>query len=297
MPYELVDMEKATPFDRLRLALVGHEKTGKSRLAATGRKGVFVFDWDGRRESLAGMKGVKAVTLIDPGDISKVPTAFTDGLNMLTQLEYKRSFSNLGFKGVPPEEDTIQTVVVDSVYSIAKAARTSALYNAVDMRRTLKIGSMQVFLTGGWDGWNAEMGLVEQFIMRLLAIPKLDLILVFHETAEEMPGSTAEKRSYSGRYDIFPGRYGNLLKYMNEVWRVTRQNSGAPKIQRDPDFQFQAASNLGNIPDVGADIDKMITAYLAKNLVIQPTASNEKPGVLELPSAVVAAPPGLKGVS
>ena len=42
---ELVDMETATPFDRLRLVLVGKEKTGKSRLAATGRRGVLVFDW------------------------------------------------------------------------------------------------------------------------------------------------------------------------------------------------------------------------------------------------------------
>lgn len=293
MPYELVDMATATPFDRLRLVLIGKEKTGKSRLAGTGRKGVLFFDWDGRRESLAGMKGVKVVTLVDPGDIIKAPTAFTDGLTILTKLEQKRSFTTLGFKGIPESEDHVQTVVIDSIYSIAKAARKSALYNAVDMRRTLKIGSMQVFLTNGWDGWNAEIGLVEQFIERLLAIQGLDIILIFHEGDEEAPGSSAEKRVYTGRYEAYPSRYGNILKYFNEAWRLTRTAAGPPQIQREPSYQFQAATNLGAIPDVGPDIEKMITAYLAKNF----NMPMKEAGVLTLPSELVAAPTGIKGVS
>lgn len=294
MPIELADMETATPFDRLRLVLVGKEKTGKSKLAATGRKGVLVFDWDGRRESLAGMKGVRAVTLIDPGNPVVQPTAFNDGTTILAKLEASRSFSGIGFKNVPKEDDTIRTTVIDSVYSMARAARNFAMYTTQDLARTIRIGSMTVRLPAGWDSWNAEVGLVEQFIERLLAIKGMDVVLVFHEDDEEAPGSSAEKRNYTGRYEAYPARYGNILKYFNECWRVTRSGPGAPQIQREPNYQFQASSNLGDIPAVGADISKMIEAYLTKH----PNIAQAKPeeGVLALPSGEVK-PTAIKGVS
>lgn len=293
---ELVDMEKATPFDRLLLILVGREKTGKSRLAATGRKGVLFFDWDGRAASLAGMRGVKALTLRDPGNPINQPTAFNDGLNYLCQLEYKRSFTNLGFKNVLPEQDIIKTAVCDSIFSMAKAASRCAMYTTTDLRRTIKIGHLQVFLSNGWDSWNAEIALVDQFIMRLLAIPDLDVILTFHEDDEEAPGSSAEKRIYTNRFEPYPSRYGNVIKYFNEMWRVTRQAVGAPKIQMVPDYQFQASTNLGIDsvpPEVGADIEKLIAYYLAKNPQVAAQAKDS--GILALPSAKLEVPT-LKGV-
>jgi AAA domain len=291
---ELADMETATPFDRLRLVLVGKEKTGKSKLAATGRKGVLVFDWDNRRESLAGMKGVRAVTLCDPGNPITQPTAFNDGTTILTKLETARTFTGIGFKNVPEKEDEIKTVVVDSVYSMARAAANFAKYTTQDLARTIRIGSMIVRLTNGWDTWNAEIGLVEQFIERLLALKGMDIILIFHEENEEAPSSTPERRNYTGRFEPFPARYGNIIKYFNECWRLTRDKPGAPTIQREPNYQFQASSNLGDIPAVGADISKMIEAYLAKN----PSVVQAKPdvGVLALQSGKVEVTP-IKGVS
>lgn len=291
---ELVDMEKATPFDRLLLVLVGREKTGKSRLAATARKGVLNLDWDGRRESIAGMKGVRAATLRDPGDIIKQPTAFSDGLNLLAQLEYKRSFANLGFKGVPPEQDVIKTVVCDSVYSMAKAADRLAKYSTSALRREIAIGPYKVWLGNGWDSWNAEIGLVESYILRLLAIKDLDIILIFHEDDEEAPGSSAEKRTFTGRYEPYPARYGNVVKYFNEMWRVTRDAfaPGAPNIQVVPSHQFVASTNLGigNVPPTKANISDLIDEYLTGKPKIAPDA-----GVQTVQSQVIE-PTKIKGV-
>lgn len=289
---ELVDMESATPFDRLRLVLVGREGVGKSRLAATGRKGILTFDWDGRRESIAGMPGVKAATLIDPGNVNVQPTAFNDGVTLLTKLEASRTFSGIGFKKVPEGQDSIKTVVMDSVFSMAKAARAFSMYTTQDLARSLKIGSMLVRLPSGWDSWNAEVALVTQFIERLLAIKGMDVILIFHEDDEEAPGSSAEKRSYTGRYEVYPARYSNVLKYFNETWRLTRTAVGAPQIQKEPNFQFQAKSNFGDIP-VKPNISEMIEAYLAKNPSVKESPRSEE--VLALPSAVVEVTP-IKGV-
>lgn len=288
---ELVDMEKATPFDRLLLVLVGREKTGKSRLAATGRKGVLLLDWDGRREAVAGMKGVRAVTLRDPGNVVKQPTAFSDGLTILSKLEASRTFSELGFKDVPPEQDHIKTVVVDSMYSMARAARNYALFGAADLRRVLSVGPLVVFLPNGWDAWNAEINSVEGYIMRLLAISDIDIILIFHEDDEEAPGSSAEKRIYTGRFETYPARYGNILKYFNETWRLTRTASGPPQIQVQPNYTFQAATNLGIQNTNNADISKLIEDYLKGN----PQLPNSVAGVQIVPSLEVK-PPTIKGV-
>src|ERR1700676_2091343 len=114
MPTEFTDMEQATAFDRLRLVIVGKEKTGKSRLACTGRPGVLLLDFDKRRESVAGMKGVMAVTFTDPGNETLQPTAFPDALDLLTQLESNQSFCSLNkdWKHLPPDF-RVRTVVAD----------------------------------------------------------------------------------------------------------------------------------------------------------------------------------------
>src|SRR5215467_6528366 len=146
MPIELIDLEAATPFDRLLLMLVGREKTGKSRLAATGRKGVLFFDFDGRYASIAGIKGCRAITVRDPGLGTQMPTAFNDAVTKLAMLEASRKFSGIGFKNVPADQDQIRTVVVDSVFSMAKAAARYTQYTTQDLSRVLTIGGMTVRL-------------------------------------------------------------------------------------------------------------------------------------------------------
>lgn len=241
---EGVAMEKAQAFDRLRLILVGKEKSGKSRTAATARKPILFLDYDKRRESIAGLKDVYALTFTDP-QYPMQPTAYADTLTVMTALEQGKDIKDLnpGFKDVPAGSK-VKTLVCDSLSSFAKCAMAYALYSNSDIRRSINVGGTQIYTAGGWDAWGAEMGMVEQVLMRQLGLPGVDVIYIFHETDEEMAGSTPEKPVFTGRVGLWPNRYKGLQKFFNEVWRVSREQGNIPTIQVMPDYRFTAATNL-----------------------------------------------------
>jgi hypothetical protein len=253
-------MEKATAFEKLTLLEVGPEKGGKSRLAATGRKPVLFLDYDRRAAAVSGIPGVFAITkpLIDPAWPNQ-PTAYQQTLNILGELEQHKI--DLGDASGPKLP---KTLVFDSVASFAKCAGAYAWFTTPDIRRTISVGGQQFHLPKGFDGWNAEMSLVESAILRALAIPDLDVICTLHEQPEEAPESTNEKPSFTGKFAIYPTRYKLLLKWFNEVWRVTREDANGPKIQVVPNWQFtSAATNLGitlvDKPDISYLIDKALS--------------------------------------
>lgn len=255
---EKVSMTQATPFDRLQLAIIGPEKGGKSRLAATGRKGVLFADTDGRRASLAGIKDVYAATLTDKGGYM-MPTAFSELIDLVVELEKSRKLTDLGFTPSSGGATEVKTFVFDSIQTVAKAAMAYALYNNKDLRRDISIGGkMNISMSRSYDGWGAEMGMVEQLVTRTLAIPDLDVIIILHETLEEAADSTEEKPRYTGKIGIYPPRYKRLLKYFNEVWRVTRDQN-IPRVQVIADYSFTAATNLNLDAN---SVDKPDIAYL-----------------------------------
>ena len=238
----IISMEGASPFEKLTLLEIGPEKSGKSRIAATARKPVLFLDYDRRAAAVAGIPGVYAITkeVVDPPWPNQ-PTAYQNTLNILGELENnKLDFGNSGGP-VPPK-----TLVFDSVASFAKCAQAYALFTTPDIRRTISVGGQQFFMPKGFDGWNAEMSLVEGAILRALAIPDLDIICTLHETPEEAPESTNEKPSYTGKVGIYPVRYKLLLKWFNEVWHITREDATGPKIQVVPSWNCTfCATNLG----------------------------------------------------
>jgi hypothetical protein len=100
-------------------------------------------------------------------------------------------------------------------------------------------------MPGGWDAWNAETESVFSAVMRAMAMRSLDIILIFHESAQETADSTSDKPKFTGKLDLYPARYRVFNKYFSEVWRVSRETGGTiPKIQVVPDFRFTASSNL-----------------------------------------------------
>lgn len=266
MPVEATIMETAQPFDRLRLALVGEEKSGKSRLAATARKPILFMEFDGRREAIAGKKDVYCLSFRDER-WPKQPAAFNEMLTYLTRIESGETLDTLIGNGAPKVRP--KTLVWDSIQTIAKSAFDYGLYTNKDLRREISIADMKVFLSKGWDGRNAEMSLVESLILRGLGIQDTDNIVILHETNEEAPGSTSEKRTYTGRIGVFPVRYKLLLKYFNEVWRLTR-TSDVPQIQVIPDYRFTAATNLdfSKIPasEMRPDIEYLISRALSNGV-------------------------------
>jgi hypothetical protein len=240
-------MSEEPPISKLKLAIVGHEKNGKSRLASTARKPILFHDFDDRSESLNGIDGVYALSYPDPG-WPKQPTAANDFLTNVSKLEESLELSRLGFK--THAENCVRTQVIDSIVTMGAAFQRYALFTVKDIRREISIGSQKVFLPGGWDAWNSEMLSVENAILRLLALPT-DTIIILHETAEEAVDSTAEKPKFTGRVGVFPVRYQRLIKYFNEVWRVKLTQSVVegkskylPRVYPAANYEFDGATTM-----------------------------------------------------
>lgn len=246
MPVEAANMSVAKPFTRLTLALIGAEKSGKSRLAATARKPILHLDFDNRRESISGSKDVYALTLIDRNPSVIQPDAYPTALSVMTMIEQGATLKTIGMQYGAADWPDVKprTIVNDSLATLSQAARNYAMYTNKDLRRTIHISGQPVYIPYSYDTWNAETASVETFLMRQLAIPTLDVIVIFHETQEEAPDSTNEKVKLTGKITVYPARYKGLIKYFNEVWRVSRETSTIPTIQLLPDFRFTAATNL-----------------------------------------------------
>lgn len=269
MPSQVIDLSEATPFDQLLIALVGKEKSGKSRLAATARKPVLFFDFDGRAASVAGSKGVYAISYHDTVGY-KQPDVFADFISKLTQLEQcKGDLSQLGFS-CEPGTVFAKTIVLDSVARMAKSAMRYILANgSKGITRTLGISGMNINFPGGFDAWNAEMSAIEDCLLRVFAL-QTDVIAIFHEEAEESLDSTPEHTVLTGKVGIFPARYKRLLGYFNEVWRVERAaaqgvsaQSAPPTVRTAPDYTFAFGTSCLNID---ASETPSIEAMIAKHL-------------------------------
>jgi hypothetical protein len=279
MPVEAFELETTTPFDRFLGLLIGREKAGKSRLAATAPKPVLVLDTDGRAAALAGISGVYALTFREPPPHMQ-PTAFNDILDILTQLETNElDLSKLLVNGVAAfphiaPGTKLRTLVADSVQTLARAAMSYALYSSPDMRRQLKIGGWQINFVKNFDGWNAEMQAVESVLLRMIGLSNVNIIATLHETDEEAPDSTIDKPKFTGRVGIFPVRYQRLLKYFNECYHVEQAPSMSnpsamayePRVQVRPDFRCPWAVTALDLdqfekPDIGA----MIVKHMSKH--------------------------------
>lgn len=264
MPLEYHIMSEEPPTGKQKIAIVGHEKNGKSWLAATGRKNVLFHGFDQRAEALSGKPGVYEISYIDP-QWPKQPESAQNFLTNVGKLEESLELSNLGFN--VPKGTLVRTNVIDSIQTFGKAFQNYALFNSKDLRREINIGPQKVFLPGGWDAWNAEMIPVENAILRLLALPT-DTIIVLHETMEETADSTSEKPKFTGRVGVFPVRYQRLIKYFNELWRVkltqtvvNNKSLFVPKVYPLPNYEFDSATamNLDQIED--ANIEAMIAKH------------------------------------
>ena len=143
MPTEFRIMSEEPPIAKLKLAIVGKEKNGKSRLASTARKPILVHDFDNRAEALQGISGVYVISYVDSGWPIQ-PTAAQDFLSNMSKLEESLDLNKINSK-VPPGT-IIKTNVIDSIVTFGSAFQRYALYNSKDIRRELTIGQVKVFL-------------------------------------------------------------------------------------------------------------------------------------------------------
>lgn len=301
MPIELHISSEEPPTEKLKLALVGKEKSGKSWLASTGRKWVLNHDFDNRAESLQGKPGHICISYVEP-QWPKQPEAAQLFLDVLAKLEETSDLYDIieflrtkkvNIKGNVPRNSIVRTNVIDSIQTMGKAFQNYALFGSSNIRREITFAGYKVFLPGGWDAWNSEMVPVENNVLRLLALPS-DTIIVLHETDEEAPGSTSEKPIYTGRKGIFPVRYQRLIKYFNEVWRVrltpvqgpNNKLSYLPRVFPQPNAEFDSATAMY----IDAIEEPSIEALIAKHekkYASLPKAKQELPVPASLPPAAL----------
>src|SRR5260370_41782305 len=112
MPNELHIMQEMPPVSKLKIALVGKEKNGKSWLAATGRPNVLVHDFDNRAAALQGKRGVYVISYVEP-QWPKQPEAAQKFLDNLSKLEESLDLAHLRFKC--PKGTLTRRNVVDSI--------------------------------------------------------------------------------------------------------------------------------------------------------------------------------------
>jgi hypothetical protein len=297
MPNKLLDLSKATPFDQLLIALVGKEKSGKSRLAATAPTPILFFDFDGRISSVAGRANVYGVSYVDKTGHMQ-PDVFTDFITKLTLLEQnKLDLAMLGFN-IEPGVVFARTIVLDSALRMAKAAMRYILANgSKGVTRTISISGMAINSPGGFDAWNAEMSAIEDSLLRTFALGT-NVIMTFHENPEEAPESTNEHPVFTGRVGIFPVRYQRLLGYFNEVWRVTRSTpsgnssqDSVPSVSTAPSYDFAYGASCLNIDaNEVPDIQAMIAKHIARQGNMSPAPQQSSVQAKTAPKVVMLQP-------
>jgi hypothetical protein len=194
------------------------------------------------------------------------PVVFSECLDILSQLEKSTDLGLLDQKfklglEIPPET-MLKTAIIDSGFSFGRAIMRFALFTNPDLRKTINIGGkLQIHTPKSWAAWGGETNTVEDYLIRLFALG-IDVIFILHETAEEAADSTEENPRFTGKQTVYPVRYKNLLKYFNEVWRISRPDKGVPKVSTVPEYAFAIAGTTLKIDAVEApDIAAMIAKH------------------------------------
>lgn len=250
IPDGAIKAEERDSSDRLKIAIVGPQKGGKSRLAATApRKPIYFWDFDDRLISVSGFPGVYGKTYKDAPS-STQSTAWNDVLIDMGMFQYNKA------KGIPIP----QTMVFDSMTYMMDRAMRWAIVNNNDMRRTLKVGPTTTYIAGGYDAYKVEMDQV-CFVLNSALELGVDLICCFHERAEEAPDSTEKNPKYTGKITTHPPRAAVLLPTFNELWRVRPNDQGVYKVQLKPNYEFVGATCFKLGDEEEPDITKMVEKH------------------------------------
>lgn len=240
--------------EHMRGALVGVYKSGKSWTLATAPDPVLIIDLDLRSDSLAGKYGVYCASIAEPPGLNMMPTAYSETLDLVARIERSRRLGDIlpEFSNDPRADENIRTVGLDSVQSISRAMMQHIMYTGgKQVAREIKVSGQTFFFPNGWDTWNADTECMEQLVGRLVAIPEVDLWVTFHEDDPK-----------DGKIALFPNRHRNLMRYFNEVWRMTRA-SAIPAAQLVPNSGFPATTTLQGVPDFvdNPNIKQLVAQY------------------------------------
>jgi hypothetical protein len=247
----LTQASKVTNIDRLKVAICGEKKSGKSKLIAdTARKPLLHYDFDDRRESIHGAKDTIIKTLVDSD--STLPQAWGILESDLASLEYAKRSGNL----------PIKSIALDSATYLRQVAENQMMKDT-NLLRQCKIGLTKYQIAQGWDAINYVHKMLYQLIRRFFALD-IDIYVVFHTRNEkDRVKSTKEETVYTDRLTVDPQNLDVLLPMFNETWRTFVDMDGNFKLQVKQDWRFNASTALRigqnsgiEVPDIQALLDK-----------------------------------------
>jgi hypothetical protein len=313
-------LQNESPTDELAMLLVGDKKAGKSWLAATGPGNILFLEMDRRLAALRNHPNVKNIYGLEFADnlnSNTVPTAFNELLTILAALEESPFLRDVHENFKSCGDKLVDTIVFDSVQTIADSARRFVMFNAQDTAKAIQIGKKVYRVAKTYHAWGGEMEMVTGAILQARAllhckicfksviydkgqlfhtdrapqshapVPRaINVIAILHECMEEDERSTQENPIYTGKIEVYPRRYNSLLVYFNEVWRLMR-NGRIPTVSCDPDGKFMQAATALGIPKVDtADISAVLRQARAGHRPLQAAT----PQALPVPTNVVSTP-------
>lgn len=248
----VTDATTVTNTDRLKVAICGEKKSGKSKLIAdTARKPLLHYDFDDRRESIAGAANTTIKTLVDSD--STIPQAWGILESDLASLEYAKRNGSL----------PIKSIALDSATYLRQIAENQMMKDTSLLRKA-KIGLTSYQIAQGWDAINYVHKMLYQLLRRFFALD-IDIYVVFHTRNEkDRVKSTKEETVYTDRLTVDPQNLDVLLPMFNETWRTFVDVDSNFRLQVKQDWRFNASTTLKIGENSGIE-DPNIQALLDKN--------------------------------
>jgi AAA domain len=224
---------------RLKIAILGLPKSGKSWFAATAPGPIMYYDFDDRAISLAGKPNIFVKTLQDKSQ--KNPTAMKELEKDLSNFQYRK------LKGLPVPT----TFVLDTATYLKKAMENECFAQDANLARKIKTGAGPtdyIMVGKSYDVINAVQGYFQYLIAEFSSLG--NLIVIFHERDEkDKEKSTPEKVAYTGKVTADPQYLANSLTLFNEVFRIeatgTVGNAGTKyTVTCKTNFEVNASTTL-----------------------------------------------------
>ena len=211
--------------ERLKIAIMGVPKSGKSWFASTAPGPIRYYDFDDRAESLEGK-----------------PNLFILSKPTMLQIEQDLSIMKANkAKGL----DLPTTVVFDSVTFMVKALEDEIRRQAPTLFKGIKVGnSTTVYKGKDWDVVVGVQRYCEYLIGELVPLG-VNIIFVFHERDEkDNDKSTKDETKYTGKVVVSPQYLQNILSLFNEVYRIQVDGKQNYNVTCRPTYDVTASTTM-----------------------------------------------------
>jgi AAA domain-containing protein len=247
--------EDLTATDRLKIAIMGKPKSGKSWFAATAPTPIRYYDFDDRKESLEGKPGLFV--------LSK-PTMLEVETDLSIMKAAVAKAKQQGIKALLPA-----TVVFDSVTYMNRAMEEEIFRQDPKLARSIRVGnSTSVKIRNSWDVINGIQRYIEYLIAEFSGLG-VNLIFVFHEKDErDKAESTPNETKYTGLITVDPQYLQNSLSLFNEVYRITVNGAKKYTVTCRPNYDVLASTTMMLDAEEPPNIMDMIAKHKAKRAAL-----------------------------